>query len=87
MIPKVVDADDVGVVEAGRVLRFTSESRDKRLITGKLRVEDLHSDATTQGNVVSRENITHPTSGQMAGDPIAACEHAWFSHEAECYLR
>lgn len=85
MISEVVDADDVGVVQACGVLGFTPEPGNKRLIAGKLGVQDLYGDAPTKGDVFCSEDVSHAASGEVAGDLVAALKHARFSHGVEWY--
>ena len=72
------------MVEPGGVLCFTAEAGNESLIPGKLGMEDLDGDASTKGDVLGGEDISHATSGEVAGNSIAAFEHAWFSHGGEC---
>jgi hypothetical protein len=46
-------------------------------------VQDLHRDASTQGDVLCGEDVSHTPSGEMPGNAVAACQHAFVSHEGE----
>ncbi len=83
MAAKVVDADDIGMIQPCGILRLPAESGNEGLVLGELRVEDLDGDATTQGHVLCGEDISHPAPGEMPGDSIAALQYAFFSHGGE----
>ena len=59
LLAPVVDADDVGVVEARGVLRLPAEPLDEARVAGELGEEHLDRDAAVELPVASEEDVGH----------------------------
>ncbi len=61
-LARVVDRDDVRVVEAGGDLGLADEALPERVIIGELGTEDLQRDLAAQPDVLGQVDDRHPTA-------------------------
>ena len=74
-LARIVNRDDVGVVEHSDRVRFTAEAREEGLILSKVRAHDLDSNLAAQTGIRSQVHFCHATVTDGSTDGIATlCE-------------
>ena len=70
--PRVVDLDDVGVLEAGGRLRLAAEARDEGLVLGQVLGQQLDGHPPLEHLVHREVDRRHPAGAEPALDAVAA---------------
>ena len=70
-LARVVDRDDVRMLERGRHPRLGEEALAERDVVGELRREQLQCDVTVEREVVSAVDDAHPAAAEQRLQPIA----------------
>ena len=69
-LARVVDGDDVGMVETGGDARFADEPLPERFILGELGTEDLQRDPAPEAQVLGQVDDGHPSSPDHRCHPM-----------------
>ena len=70
----VVDADDVGVLEAGRRLGLAAEALDEVRVLGEAAVQQLQRDLAPELLVLGQEHVGHPPGAEAREHLVAAVD-------------
>ena len=84
LVADIVQGADVGMVETGNGVGFTTEARQPLRITGEVFRKDLDGDGPSETGVGSLVDFAHPARTDLADDLIwaqarARCERQWTS--------
>ena len=71
---KVVDGDDVGVVEGAEALGFAFEAGDGFFVFDEVTAEDFDNDFAVEGALAAEVNGAHAAATDAAVDEVAACD-------------
>ena len=77
-LARLVDGDDVRVLERRLHAALAAKALDERLVEGELAVEDLESDLATGLDVASAVDSGHPAATEQALDAVAAHHSSGF---------
>ena len=72
--PAVIDADDVGVLEAGRGLGLAAEALDEVGVLGEAVMQQLERDLAAELLILGQEHIGHSSRTQSRHHPVATID-------------
>jgi hypothetical protein len=71
-LPEVGDLDDVGVADVVHEPCFGEEARDRLLVLGDVRVQDLDRRLAADQRMAGQVDLPHPTFPEQGGDHVGA---------------
>jgi hypothetical protein len=78
MSKRVVDRNDVGVIQPGTRQSFATESLDGGFVTRDVALQYLDGYLPVEKRVVTKPHFGHTTSSDETFEPVAVADEPWF---------
>lgn len=69
-VARIVDLNNIGVLQPGHSLRLAPETLDKGNVLDERRQHNLEHDVALQANILGQVDVGHPPTSQVARDGV-----------------